>query len=766
MRAYYFGVKLRLRWFCQGAGGQLTPLLRVQRIAFPGGLVGMGDGGDNQERVTGIEHGVGTREQRARRGTERSAGHRGDIQGMRAVAVLLVMLGHARISGLTGGYVGVDVFFVISGFLITGILVREVRRTGRISIVNFYARRARRILPAATVVLLAVVLVSSRLFNYVRVDQVTDQVTWAAFFAANLQLAGSGSDYFAVGTFVSPVQHYWSLAVEEQFYLVWPALIALILYAGRRGLSDRPNATSWRLRRLAVAIALLCAASFAWSVWYTTHQPLMAYYSAPARGWELGSGALLALCATRVARLPVPVKALASWLGLVAIAVAAVRFTPHTPLPGYHAALPVLGAALVVAGGNERYGAAFVLDRLVMRWVGDISYSLYLWHWPVLMIPPMYLVRELTITERVALLGLAVLLAWLSYALVETPLRSARVLSRDRRRALVLWPATAAIVLSSIAVVQFQDGGPAAASASYQKPDFDPDPTILQNDTDPAVNAASFAAELARAAYPLPKGLKPALEDLTSDVSRPAPGCFADRDATKHKICAVGDLSSKHVIVLYGDSHVTMWLEPLKRIAEQQHLKVVTFMKASCFPAEAPVWRSDKQRAYTECDAWRTWAYAEIAKLKPERIVVSGLIVQNFTDPATGRMMTAEAAKPFFATGVKRTLQKLRTLAPRVDVLSGTPNLRKEPADCLAPRNANSGSCAVPPDQLTRQRNDVWKKAAAATGAHFVDLIPWFCDRRTCPLVIGNVIVYRDANHITTTFATTLTTGLTDKLGF
>src|SRR6266508_2877912 len=335
MRAYYFGVKLRLRWFCQGAGGQLTPLLRVQRIAFPGGLVGMGDGGDNQERVTGIEHGVGTREQRARRGTERSAGHRGDIQGMRAVAVLLVMLGHARISGLTGGYVGVDVFFVISGFLITGILVREVRRTGRISIVNFYARRARRILPAATVVLLAVVLVSSRLFNYVRVDQVTDQVTWAAFFAANLQLAGSGSDYFAVGTFVSPVQHYWSLAVEEQFYLVWPALIALILYAGRRGLSDRPNATSWRLRRLAVAIALLCAASFAWSVWYTTHQPLMAYYSAPARGWELGSGALLALCATRVARLPVPVKALASWLGLVAIAVAAVRFTPHTPPPGY-----------------------------------------------------------------------------------------------------------------------------------------------------------------------------------------------------------------------------------------------------------------------------------------------------------------------------------------------------------------------------------------------------------------------------------------------
>jgi hypothetical protein len=137
MRAYYFGVKLRLRWFYQGAGGQLTPLLRVQRIAFPGGLVGMGDGGDNQERVTGIEHGVGTREQRARRGTERSAGHRGDIQGMRAVAVLLVMLGHARISGLTGGYVGVDVFFVISGFLITGILVREVRRTGRISIVNF-----------------------------------------------------------------------------------------------------------------------------------------------------------------------------------------------------------------------------------------------------------------------------------------------------------------------------------------------------------------------------------------------------------------------------------------------------------------------------------------------------------------------------------------------------------------------------------------------------------------------------------------------------
>ncbi len=678
---------------------------------------------------------------------------------MRAVAVLLVMVNHADIRGFSGGFIGVDVFFVISGFLITKILVREVRRTGRVSIADFYARRARRILPAATVVLLAIVLAAPQLFNYVRTDEVISEVTWAAFFAANIHLAGTGSDYFAVGTFVSPVQHFWSLAVEEQFYLVWPPLVALVLFPGR--LSRRGSSSGRRLRWLALAIAVLSLASFVWSVWSTEHQQLVAYYSTLTRGWELGVGALLALCTGPVSRLPRPVKAVASWVGLLAIAVAAVLYSPFTPLPGYLALLPVLGCALVLAGGIDgaRYGAGLVLDRRPMRWVGDISYSLYLWHWPLLVIPPMYLVRELTLGERVGLMGVAIVVSWLSYRLVEMPMRQARPFARDRRKALALWPVTVAVVIAAVAGVAVRNQ-PAVADVRYVPPAVDYEPGNNQDTADPLRNAAGLAAELARAGHPLPKALRPTLEDLNTDVSRPAPGCYAERDATTHRICVVGDRTAKRTMVLFGDSHVTMYLEPLNRIALAQGWRIVTFMKASCLPVDATVWRSDKARAYTECNAWRQWAYAEIAKLKPQRIIVSGLVAQYFTDPATGQKLTDVAARPVFYNGAVRTLRKLKTLALRVDVLSGTPNLPKEPGDCLAPRNARMNACARSVDALTRERNVAWKKAAAVTRTHWLDLVPWFCDARTCPIVIGNVIVYRDNNHITKTFALTMQTAL------
>jgi len=747
----------------------------MQRVKALSGHDCMGRMGDADNQTPSVRinpHMRGRGGERGRgRGSQPRPGLRGDIQGLRAVAVLLVLVNHADIRGFTGGYVGVDVFFVISGFLITGILVREVRRTGRVSIADFYARRARRILPAASVVLLVVVLVSSRLFNYVRVDEVMSHVTWTAFFAANIHLAGTGSDYFAVGTFVSPVQHYWSLAVEEQFYLVWPPLIALVLFVGRRRRSDGPPTaaqTHRRLRRLAVAIALLSLASFVWSVWETGSQPLVAYYSTLTRGWELGVGALLALCVGPLSRMPLALRAIASWCGLVAIGLAAVQYSPFTPLPGYLALLPVLGSALVLAGGIEgssgpiRYGAALVLDRLPMRWVGDISYSLYLWHWPLLVIPPMYLVRELRLSERAGLMAVAIVVSWLSYQFIEMPVRQAKSLSRDRRKALVMWPVTVAVVIAAVGGVALRNQ-PAAAEVRYVPPAVDYEPETKQDTGDPLRDAAGLAAELARAGHPLPKGLRPSLEHLKTDVSRPGPGCYAERDATTHKICTVGDLKAKRTIVLFGDSHVTMYLEPLNRIGLANGWKIVTFMKASCLPVDATVWRSDKARAYAECNAWRSWAYAEIAKLKPQHIIVSGLVAQYFTD-AGGNKMTNEAARPVFYHGAVRTLKKLKTLAPRVSVLSGTPNLTKEPGDCLAPRSARMNTCAGPLDALTRERNSEWKKAAAATRVQWIDLVPWMCDARTCPVVIGNVIVYRDNNHITKTFAVTLQKGLQTRL--
>jgi peptidoglycan/LPS O-acetylase OafA/YrhL len=689
---------------------------------------------------------------------------------MRAVAVALVMLDHADIPGFEGGYLGVDVFFVLSGFLITGILLREVRRTGRVSIAGFYARRARRILPAASVVLLAIVLVSSQVFGYLRIDEVLTDVTWAALFAANIHSALSGSDYFAMTTFVSPVQHFWSLAVEEQFYLVWPPLIALVVFTRRRagragtGSAPDPSRTAQRLRRLTMVIALLCGLSLAWSVWQTSTDAGAAYYSTLARAWELGAGALLALSTDRVTRLPRAVKLAASWIGLAAIAIAAATYSPGTPFPGYHALLPVLGAVLVLAGGMDgpRYGAALVLDRLPMRWLGDISYSLYLWHWPLLVMPVTYLGRDLRLSERVALMVAAIVVSALSYRFVETPVRRAPFLSRRRLTALVMWPVTAAVLISSVAVVRSQYGQPAAAAeAGYSTPTAG----TGQGSGEAVVTMVRSAAELARAGSALPRGLKPSLDDLWDDVSPPPAKCSAERDDTKHPICTLGDTTASRTIVLFGDSHLAMWLEPLQRTAEARHWKIIPFLKASCFPADVTEWRQDKLRIYTECDIWRQWAIAEITRIKPDRIILSGLINQIFADAESGKPITNEESKAVFAAGAESTLKKLRKASRSVHMISGTPNLGQEPTDCLAARRATMASCVGPIAPLVEQRNRAWKAAAQATGAHWVDAVPWFCDERTCPLVVGNTIVYRDTNHITRTYATTLRGPLARELG-
>jgi peptidoglycan/LPS O-acetylase OafA/YrhL len=699
---------------------------------------------------------------------------RGDIQGLRAVAVLLVMLDHAGIPGLEGGYLGVDVFFVISGFLITGILVREKRRTGRVSIATFYARRARRILPAASVVLVAITLVSSQLYGYLRINEVMTHVTWAAFFAANIHSSLAGSNYFDATSFVSPVQHFWSLAVEEQSYLIWPPLIALVLVsrhkAGSHRLPDR-SPTARPLRALTITIAGLCLLSLAWSVWRTGVDPSATYYSTPARAWELGAGALLALGTTWVRRLPMPVRFAASWIGLAAVATAAATYSAATPFPGYHALLPVLGTVLILAGGIEghRYGASLVLDRLPLRWIGDISYSLYLWHWPILVLPVVYLERDLRMPERVALMVGAIAVSAVSYWFVERPVQRAGLLSRHRLTALAMWPATVAVLVAAVIVVQ-QQYGQAPATAVAVVPFAAPavtsgQPRAKEKKGPSVVDAVRAAAGQARAGSPLPPAMSPSLKDLWGDVSGAPARCVATRDGTKHDICALGDTAANRTIVLFGDSHIGMWIGPLLQAAKAGGWKIVPLMKWSCLPVNVTEWRPEKARPYTECDTWREWAYGEMARIKPDRIILSGYVSVPLGDVDSGRPLPDSETGAVFADGAKSALKRLRTLSPRVYVISGTPTLDKEPRDCLSGRRATMASCAAPLDPLVEERNRAWKKAAAATDAHWIDVVPWLCDKGTCPLVVGNLIVYRDTNHITRTYVAALGKLLLQRLG-
>ena len=367
-----------------------------------------------------------------------------DIQGLRAVAVLLVVADHAGVGWLTGGFVGVDVFFVVSGYLITFLLLREADTRGGVRIGEFYARRARRILPAATVVLLATLAYAAQGLSVSQVQRFKDDATWSALFAANVHFAELGTDYFAQGRDPSPFRHYWSLAVEEQFYLVWPALLALVLVACRRSGSRGRSV-------LGALLLVIIALSLAWSVWITSAAPGTAYYSSPARAWELAVGALLATQAHRAGSLGRTSRAWLASAGLGAVVVSAVVFDAGSQLPGWRALLPVLGTAALVAAG---VGGSSPVNRWLgvrpLTWIGDLSYSLYLWHWPILVLGPAHPALPEGPAGTAVLVLLALAASVVTFHLVEKPFRGARPL-RAGRRALVLWPVAVGLVLMGAA---------------------------------------------------------------------------------------------------------------------------------------------------------------------------------------------------------------------------------------------------------------------------------------------------------------------------
>jgi peptidoglycan/LPS O-acetylase OafA/YrhL len=305
-------------------------------------------------------------------------GFRPDLEGLRAVAVVLVLLYHAAVPGFTGGYVGVDVFFVLSGFLITGLLLREVRRTGTISLPSFYARRARRLLPASALVLLVTMVASALVLPPLLVPGVAGDAAAASLYVSNMRFAFQATDYLQAEMAPSPLLHFWSLGVEEQFYVFWPALVLLIA----RGRADAG-------RRVAIAAGIISAVSFGLALWLTEANAPWAFFSLPTRAWELGLGAFLAIGGTQLARIPARPAAVAAWVGLAMVGISGVVLSTETPFPGTAALLPTVGSALVIAGGFRQapFAPGRWLSLAIPRFLGRISYSLYLWHWPVLILP-------------------------------------------------------------------------------------------------------------------------------------------------------------------------------------------------------------------------------------------------------------------------------------------------------------------------------------------------------------------------------------------
>jgi peptidoglycan/LPS O-acetylase OafA/YrhL len=664
-----------------------------------------------------------------------------DVQGLRAVAVLAVVADHAGWGAFSGGYVGVDVFFVLSGFLITGLLVREADRDGRIRLGAFYARRARRILPAATAVLVAVVAFTALALSYRAVERVTTDAGWAAAFLANVHFSAIGTDYFAQGLPPSPVQHYWSLSVEEQFYLVWPPLLALLLLLHRRRAGDRPEAgpSPWRL--VATVAGALCLASLLWSVALTGDDPTAAYFSSLARAWELGAGMLLALVASRLRSLGRWTRQLLAAGGLAAVVVAAVAYDAATPFPGYHALLPVLGTVAMVAAGCTPGPTAVgrLLSLRPLTWIGDLSYSIYLWHWPVLVLWAARTGDHRGALETAALLLVVLALSAASYHLVENPIRRGRWWRGSHLRGLVLWPLALGLVV--VAVLGGRDLAGARLDARLQESQRY---AALRHEDVPVRQELEQALRLADQDAPVafPLDDLDQVDDLATDLWNYEYSCWVTRDHSVARICPIGDTGADRTIVVLGDSHAGQWLPAFDALGRDHGYRVVPLIKYGCLPYEVPQLLGNGSRAYTECADFKAWALQEIPRLDPTVVYVAARALPPSMDVPEDRQ------RAVWSAGVRSYVTKLRAAVPDVRLVGDVSPLDFDPIDCLTDTSATMASCTDEESSEVRVANRLTARAARAAGAAYLDVTPLVCLDGRCPGFAGGRMTHANADHL------------------
>ena len=642
-----------------------------------------------------------------------------------------MLLCHAGLPFLAGGYVGVDVFFVISGFLITRLLLGEIDRTGGVSLRRFYARRARRLLPLSAVLLASVGVLSLLLLSPVRAVEVSGDIVSSAVYTANWHFAAQSVDYFAQSAEPSPVLHLWSLAIEEQFYLVWPTLLLAVTWLWRRrGGSVRP--AIW------VTLALVGLGSLALGIQLTDQQPAAAYFSTFGRAWELSLGAVLALIG--VVRIPRAAAAALGWAGLAAIAYAAFAFDATTPFPGTAALLPTVGAACVILAGasihaQARGAPAGLLGLRPVRYVGRISYSWYLWHWPALIFAAV-IWGPLSVPAGVAVVAASWIPTAATHRWIEDPVRLSRVLSLRPNRAL-------AIGLGCMAV---------GVGAGLLLTDLQP---VLR--TAP-LSAVKGAAALPSQPYPQQRAeaVRPSPLRASADRSRMYyEGCLVGIDGTNSNRCLYGDRGGRRTLILFGDSHALQYSPALEALAKAHDWRLIVLTKAECSPAEVAIRSLVARREYAQCDAWREEELRRIELGADSTVVVISGDTVYTPYGERGEELHAAAGAAAMEAGYLATLTRIHRAGMRTVVIKDTPVSTSDVPGCVSESLQNLESCAFPWVHDRASEFDA-RAAKAAPGSHLINLSPKICPDDLCRAVIGNALVYRDKSHLTATYARTL----------
>lgn len=638
----------------------------------------------------------------------REANHRRtDIQGLRAVAIGGVVFYHGGVPGFSGGFVGVDVFFVVSGFLITGLLLRQLAATGNINLLAFWVGRAKRLIPNAALTLIAVLILGAILLPSYRYTKLAEDVTASTLFFANFHFAEEAVNYFNLDDPPSPAMHFWSLSVEEQYYWIWPLLLlaTALIPAVRRHF--------W----ICALLFFILVGSFALSLVTIANDQMAAFFHTETRAWQLAAGGLLAATFNpQTSRIPSPALGTFAWLGAAAIIFAIFFYDDNLVYPGLWALMPVAGTVGVIVGAKTAFALPLhaALSPPAMQWIGRISYSWYLWHWPTIVFLQTVFPEGALVPAAGVLLSL--LIAEAAYRFVEYPFHKGR--------------------FSHFGIMQSLSGATA---------------TVL---------ALAFAGFLLHN-LPIGRGTPERNAIVASSAKDLGPNyadkCHLEYTETRQQPCAYGNANAPRSVVLFGDSHAAQWLPPLAKAAEATGWSVKSWSKSSCPSIAVTIWYQPKKAIFSECEIWRNQIINTLTKEnRPDLVILANSFGYYgwLADPETGKVLTSDETKNALSRGFSEVVETLVDAGLRVAVLRDTPRMYKSFRDCLV---VNAGDCGRP-RQEALGNSELEREAIESFGmkVEFLDLTDTICTLSSCPAEANGMIVYRDSHHLTATFATTL----------
>lgn len=677
---------------------------------------------------------------------------RPDIQALRALAVGLVVLNHLWPHRMTGGFVGVDVFFVISGFLITTHLVKELNSTGKISLSKFYARRIKRLLPAAFLVLAVSALAVFLWVPYVQWTQTARETLMSVLYVENWSLAAQAVDYSAQNNQATIAQHYWSLSVEEQFYFVWPLALYGLYVLGRKLGSPR--------RLLILGVATIGLVSLIFSAYFTATNPSPAYFATPVRVWEFAVGGILGLLSAKIL-LPRLAGGIVASLGWLAIIIAAFTFGPETVFPGWTALLPVLGTAAVIAGGMNQVRAP--LEGLVawkpVQFIGDVSYSIYLWHWPIIVVAPFALSSALNSWHKVAILLLCLPLAWVTKVLVEDKGKSWRILGKRPR-------ATFLAMAGGIVILALVSGGLVLGSDKREAETQLVTAELLEN---PCSGPAALPVS-----DNCPDPFAPAISTVMGDANKyyaSAPECVVNETRVRPGIKAVavcdfsGGEKNAESVWLTGDSHAEQWKPAVIELARANHWKLNYSLIGGCPVADVQFkgYRGNEDEATSRsCMTGSASIASLIEEERPSKVFYSNFSREQQVDDGSQRSQEEQ-----YIEGLPKFWNRWTAAGSTVIVLADPPlNGSVRDKNCVTLNPANPLACAV--DRATAQPADplvAAVKALSSQQVKLVDLSDHFCDSARCYAVVGKMPVYYDADHLNGEFSALMAPFIASKIG-